>query len=143
MMGESLSNADVTREFPSQGDQTIRKSMKEVATYHRGSDDFGADQWVRKDDDKSEESVRSRHELTSENVCLYESMQAAQCRLNDLGIRRLDLPTGQIQKALSFHIEKKKMASENLKKEKLKIKQMQKTKPRKSGVSLDGECRPV
>ena len=140
MASEALATGEVLREFPSQNETAIRKSMKEVATFRRGQDDFGgANVWLRRDDDHTEESIRSRHDLTPENVCLYESMQAAQCRLSDLGIRRLDIPTAQITKALDFQMKSLRLAEERLKKEKERLKKMQKIGKRSKGPTLDGE----
>jgi len=91
---------EIVRLFPGSSEAVIRRKLKECADFQRGGDENGY--WTVKDQSNmpSEEDVRSL--VPPEQVCLHESMQAGQFRLNQNGIRKFTTITPAFTAALSM-----------------------------------------
>ncbi|KAL6063601.1 Transcription initiation factor TFIID subunit 1 [Balamuthia mandrillaris] len=89
---QRLRISDVCSAFPNQSETAIRKRLKDCADFQRGGDDSGW--WTVKEGFElpSEEDLRKM--LAPEKVCAYESMQAGQQYLADIGIENITNTSG-------------------------------------------------
>ncbi|XP_026401492.1 transcription initiation factor TFIID subunit 1-like isoform X1 [Papaver somniferum] len=83
---------ELAAQFPSLSEPIIRKRLKHCAELQKGTN--GQLFWVIKHNFRIPVEEELRRQLTPENVCCYESMQAGLYRLKRLGISRLTHPTG-------------------------------------------------
>ncbi|XP_026407296.1 transcription initiation factor TFIID subunit 1-like [Papaver somniferum] len=83
---------ELAAQFPFLSEPIIRKRLKHCADLQKGTN--GQLYWVIKRNFRIPVEEELRRQLTPENVCCYESMQAGLYRLKRLGISRLTHPTG-------------------------------------------------
>lgn len=97
---QRLRISDVCSAFPNQSETAIRKRLKDCADFQRGGDDSGW--WTVKEGFElpSEEDLRKM--LAPEKVCAYESMQAGQQYLADIGIENITNTSGLSTGLLPF-----------------------------------------
>jgi len=102
---------EIVRLFPGSSEAVIRKKLKECADFQRGGDENGY--WTVKDQGNmpSEEDVRAL--VTPEQVCLCESMQEGQFRLNQNGVKKFTTITPAFTAALQ-NIDNDRNADEKL-----------------------------
>ncbi|MCL7041639.1 hypothetical protein MKW94_025685 [Papaver nudicaule] len=83
---------ELAAQFPYLSEPILRKRLKHCADLQKGTN--GQLFWVKRWNFRIPVEEELRRQLTPENVCCYESMQAGLYRLKRLGISRLTQPTG-------------------------------------------------